>query len=157
LRLLRGASPAALIFFAVLAATLAIAVLVVRARSPDLALEVTRWKPCTRELSSMAEGEAGRVRITFFIRENEEHALVRIVDSEERTVRTLDADLALAAREKARYYWDGTDDEGETVRPGLYRLGVTLPAHDREMVWPRRIGVDRSQAPDDDALCEEPN
>ena len=153
----RGARLGAILFFVLLAATLAAAVLVVRARTPDLVLEVTRWKPCTRELSPARPGNPGRVRVTFFVRESDDHALVRIVDSAERTVRTLDADRPLVAEEKVRYYWDGSTDAGKRAPPGLYRLGVTLPAHDRVMVWPRRIGVDTEQRPDDEALCGEPN
>jgi hypothetical protein len=145
----------ALLFFGLLVATLVAAVLVVRARDPDLVLEVTRWNPCARELSSDGDGDGGRVRVTFFVRESDPDALVRIVDSREETVRTLDADIELIANEKVRYYWDGTTDAGDRVPGGLYRLGVTLPEHDREMIWPRRIGVDTDQDPDE--LCKEPN
>ena len=37
--------------------------------------------------------------------------------------------------------WDGLDDDGDPVEPGRYRLRVTLPEEDREMVFPRRLDV----------------
>lgn len=151
----RRVSLATALFFALLAASLVIAVLVVRARTPDLVLEVTGWTPCSRELSPALEGERGRVRVSFFVREADEAAQITIVDSRERTVRTLASARALAPDEEVSLTWDGRTDDGETAAPGLYRLGVELPSADREMIWPRRIGLDvRQQAGE---LCKEPN
>lgn len=143
------------LFFALIAASLVVAVLVVRARTPDLVLEVTGWTPCSRELSPALDGDRGRVRVTFFVREAEEAARITIVDSREETVRTLDAELALAEDEAVSFTWDGRTDSGETAPPGLYRLGVELPSEDREMIWPRRIGLGVAQQADE--LCEDPN
>jgi hypothetical protein len=143
----RGGRLGAVLLFSLLAVTLALAVLVVRARTPDLVLEVTGWKPCDRELNRDAQG-AGLVQVSFFVRESDDHARIRIVNKHERTVRILDADRRLHADEEVRFRWDGTDNAGHPVKPGLYRLGVTLPDHDREMVWPRRIGVETAQLPD---------
>ena len=143
------------VFFALFVATLIVAVLVVRARTPDLVLEVTAWTPCSRELSPALDGRRGRVRVTFFVREAEEAARITIVDSSEETVRTLDSALALAPEEEVSFTWDGRTDGGATAPAGLYRLGVELPSEDRMMVWPRRIGLDVAQQADE--LCEEPN
>lgn len=151
----RRFAPGTALFFALIAASLVIAVLVVRARSPDLVLEVTGWTPCSRELSPSLDGKRGRVRVTFFVREADEAARITIVDAREKTVRTLDSELALAAQEEVSFTWDGRTDDGAIAAPGLYRLGVTLPSEDREMVWPRRIGLDVPQQADE--LCQEPN
>ena len=118
------------LFFALLAATLIAAVLVVRARTPDLVLEV-------RHQPELLTGEDAR--ITFFVRESDDHARVAIVDGHEDVVRTLDADVELSADEEVTYEWDRSTDDGGVAPPGRYRLLVELPSEDREMVWPRRM------------------
>jgi hypothetical protein len=123
-------SPGAALFFALLGITLVMAVLVVRARTPDLMLEVTH------QPSTLTGADA---RISFFVRESDEHARVAIVDGREDTVRTLDDDVALDAGEEVTYEWDRSTDAGAEAPPGRYRLEVALPSRDREMVWPRRM------------------
>lgn len=127
-------SLATALFFTLLVATIVTVVLVVRARTPDLVLEVTHPKGF-----EVLSGED--VGISFFVREADGHARVAIVDSHEDTVRTLDADVALAAGEKVRYRWDGSTDDGARAPAGRYRLLVDLPSEDREMIWPRRIAL----------------
>jgi hypothetical protein len=131
----------AALFFCALAATLLTAVLVVRARTPDLVLEVR--KPPADNPAEFTPGgpPPDEVPITFFVREDDGHALVGIVDSHEDLVRTLDSDVALAKHRRVTYAWDGRTDSGEIAKPGRYRLLVELPSEDREMIWPRRITV----------------
>ncbi len=133
------------VFFALLAATLAVAVLVVRERDPDLALEVTSGLRQAQELDSVGPQGPREVEFTFFVREDENGARVAIVDSHEDVVRTLDHDVELAAGEEVSYAWDGRTDAGELAPSGRYRLLVELPGADREMVWPRRITLGPSQ------------
>jgi hypothetical protein len=123
-------SAGAALFFALLGITLVMAVLVVRARTPDLMLEVTH------QPSTLTGDEA---RISFFVREGDDHARVAIVDSHEDTVRTLDDDVELEAGEEVSYEWDRSTDAGTEAPPGRYRLEVALPSQDREMIWPRRM------------------
>ena len=130
------------LFFVLLAATLVTAVLVVRARTPDLVLEVT--EPGANEnvsFSPIGGPPPHDIELTFFVREADDHALVAIVDSHEQIVRTLDSDVALEKREPVTYVWDGRNDAGDFATPGRYRLRVDLPGADREMVWPRRFTV----------------
>jgi hypothetical protein len=139
--LARRVSLGAALFSCMLVATMVGAVLVVRARTPDLVLEVTDPKP-----SDPAEFRPGgpppnEVPITFFVRESDGHALVGIVDSHENLVRTLDGDVALAKGEPVTYTWDGRTDAGGPAPPARYRLLVELPSEDREMIWPRRITI----------------
>jgi hypothetical protein len=136
----------AALFFAVLIATSAVAVLVVRARTPDLVLEVTKQCPppaladnCSPEFDPGGKPRARALEIVFFVRDSDPHAFVRVVDSHEDTVRTLDADVALEADREVTYVWDGRTDAGTIAPPGRYRLGVELPDEDRDMIWPRRI------------------
>ena len=131
----------AALFCCLLAATLVVSVLVVRARTPDLVLEVTQ--PDRNEQASLRVGGPGpeEALITFFVREDDGRALVGIVASPEDLVRTLEADVPLAEREPVTYVWDGRGDDGGAVPPGRYRLLVELPSEDRKMIWPRRIIV----------------
>ena len=132
----------AAVFVALLAITCALAVFVVRSRSPDLVLEVCAPNP-DRELTFSPEATSGprKARLDFFVRESDPEARVSIVDSEEVIVRTLDDSVALEAGEDSRvtYDWDGRTDSGAFVPDGRYRLRVDLPEHDREMIWPKRL------------------
>lgn len=135
-------SPGALLFFALLGVTLVVAALVVRARTPDLALEVVELSPRELTLSEAAGG--GGTRIAFFVRLEEPRAEVSIVDPEPRTVRTLDPAVALEQGRIESYRWDGRTDAGHPAPPGRYRLRVRLPEHDRDMIWPRAIILERA-------------
>ena len=132
-------SAATALFFGLLVVSLLIAVLVVRARTPDLVLEVTDGVP--GELHPVGPLGPRERTLTFFVRESDDDATVAIVDSEEDIVRTLDQGVALSAGEQVSYSWDGRGDTGELVPAGRYRLLVELPSADREMVWPRRISL----------------
>jgi len=136
----RRVSTGAALFFVLLAASLACAVLVVRARTPDLVLEVTK-PPASPPAQFYPPGGPlpHRVRIEFFVRESDPAALVAIVDRHEQIVRTLDSAVALSVRRPVSYTWNGRTDGGALAPPGRYRLRVDLPSHDREMIWPRRI------------------
>ncbi len=130
------------LFFALLAATLITAILVVRGRTPDLVLEVT--DPGAAEdvvFSPIGGPPPHQVTITFFVREADDDALVGIVDRREQLIRTLDSDVELEERESVTYVWDGRTDAGDFATAGRYRLRVDLPGADREMVWPRRFTV----------------
>jgi hypothetical protein len=131
----------ATLFLVVLAVTLATAVLVVRARDPDLALEASR---VAREF----DPDEGPIGIEFLVRESEPDAFVGIVDEEGDPVRTLDSDAELEEGDEVAYSWDGTDDTGAIVAPESYFLRVDLPSRDRDMVWPRRIRVLPASDPD---------
>jgi L-cysteine desulfidase len=131
----------AVLFLCALAATLFTAVIVVRARTPDLVLEVV--EPTADDPAEFSPGgpPPDDVRIRFFVRESDGDALVGIVDSHENIVRTLDSDVALSEGQQVTYTWDGRTDDGGFAPAGRYRLLVELPSEDREMIWPRRITV----------------
>lgn len=138
----RAVSLSTALFFALLAATLVTAILVVRARTPDLVLEVLE-PPASENVAFSPIGglPPHQIQITFFVREADDAARVAIVDAGEQVVRTLDASVALEERERVTYVWDGRNDDGDFVVPGRYRLRVDLPDGDREMIWPRRFTV----------------
>ena len=118
---------------ALLVASLILSVLVYRARSPDLALEVTRLPSQFRPPGA---------EISFFVRVDSDEGKVEIVGRDQVVARTLAPSIALEAGEPVTCVWDGQDDEGAKVEPGRYRLRVTLADEDREMVFPRRIDVE---------------
>jgi hypothetical protein len=131
------------LFFALLVATLVCAVLVVRARSPDLVLEVTEIEPQGRVIAPDQGQEPDAAEFHFFVRESDPAARVEIVDSHEDAVAVLDSQVALEADEETSYTWNGLGDAGAPVPSGRYRLRVVLPERDREMVWPQRVTVVR--------------
>ena len=142
------------LFGVLLAASLIAAVLVVRARDPDLALEVTKRacepEPCVgRTNTTFAfDPQSQSALITFFVREDDSEAFVGIVDEDEDVVRTLDAAAELEEDQEVTYRWDGRDDAGSVVAPRSYFLRVELPSADRDMTWPRRVKVVRSEEPE---------
>lgn len=119
-----------------LAASLIVAVIVFRERTPDLALEVLRMN---RNLP-----REGIAEIEFFTRFDEEDATIEIVGRNKVTARTLADGIALRRDEVMRCVWDATEDDGGLAAPGRYRLRVVLPGADRDMIFPRRLRVDES-------------
>jgi hypothetical protein len=120
------------------AASAATAAVVLHARSPKLALEVTRFD---REISPGCRCREGVAHIRFFVRESDPHATVEIVGPDLRPVRTL-ATGPLAANHPVSFTWNGRTDAGALPDPGdRYRLRVLLPDRDRDMVYPRRISL----------------
>jgi hypothetical protein len=142
------------LFGVLLAASLIAAVLVVRARDPDLALEVTERacepEPCVGRTGQTFAFDPQRqsALMTFFVREDEADAFVAIVGENDRPVRTLDAGAEFEEDEEVTYRWDGRDDAGNFVAPASYFLHVDLPDRDRDMTWPRRIRVVPSTLPE---------
>ncbi|MGI9021477.1 MAG: FlgD immunoglobulin-like domain containing protein [Solirubrobacterales bacterium] len=139
-------SRATILFAILFAGGLAASVLVLASRTPDLVLEVRRLpgviSPNDDDLCDTAE-------ITFFVREDDSNAAVTIVGKNLALVRTLDAGASLEANKPVTYRWDGTDDAGGPAPVGRYRLRVELPASDRDMVFPRRMNLNRPPPRDD--------
>jgi hypothetical protein len=136
------------VLFAVLfAAALATAVLVLATRTPDLVLEVRRLPSV---LTPNGDGVRDKAEITFLVREDDPHASVSIVGKDLVLIKTLDDDVALEAEKPVTYLWDGTDDAGDPAPVGRYRLRVELPDRDRDMVFPRRMGLNRPPPHEDE-------
>lgn len=124
----------AIALIGLLAVSLVLGILVYRARTPDLALEVTSF-PKTF-------GDRAFAEIVFFVRLPDEDAKVEIVGRDQVVTRTLADSIALDSDQRVRCLWDGLDDEGEDAPPGRYRLRVTLPSEGREMVFPKRLDIE---------------
>jgi len=130
----------AALFFALLALSCALAVVVVRSRTPDLVLEVCAPNPDSAlTFAPGAVNGPSVAKLDFFVRESDPAARVTIINGQREVVRTLDESVALEAGKRVKYDWDGRDDDGDYVKEGRYRLRVELPERGRDMVWPRRL------------------
>ncbi len=119
------------LFGALLIATAVTAAVVVHARTPDLALEVTHL---THKISPQGGGKYGAAHLSFFVRESDPDATVEIVGPNLRLVRTLYRG-PLAANEVVSYTWNGRNESGAIPNPNhRFRLRVILPSRDRDMV-----------------------
>jgi hypothetical protein len=145
----------AALFVALLVASAVVAAVVVHARTPDLALQVTGFTSeiCPQGSRNACERVARnrhprgrnrihrRARISFYVRESDAHATVEIVGPDLKAIRTLYAGPLLANRQVS-YVWNGRNSSGGLVSPrDRYRLRVVLPSRDRDMIYPRRISV----------------
>lgn len=131
------------LFGALLVASVVVAAIVLEARSPDLAIKVTRL---TKEINPTGPPKGRVAHIRFFVRESDPDATVEIVGPELRPVRTL-ARMPLVANEQVSFRWNGRTNSGALADPeDRYRLRVLLPNRDRDMVYPRRISL-RPAAP----------
>lgn len=126
------------LFVALAVASVVVAATVLHARSPDLAIQVTRF---TKEINPTGGGPERLAHIRFFVRESDPDATVEIVGPDLRLVRTLTR-RPLAANEPVSFSWNGRTDSGALADPeDRYRLRVLLPNRDRDMVYPRRISL----------------
>lgn len=126
------------LFAALLVASVVVAGAVLHARSPDLAIEVTRF---TREINPGGDGKDRVAHIRFFVRESDPDATVEIVGPNLKLIRVLSR-RPLVANEPVSFTWDGRTSDGVLADPeDRYRLRVLLPNRDRDMVYPRRISL----------------
>ena len=126
------------LFVALVVASVIVAATVLHARSPDLAIQVTRF---TKEINPRGSGKDRVAHIRFFVRESDPDATVEIVGPHLRLIRTL-ARGPLVANEPVSFKWNGRTSSGALADPEVrYRLRVLLPNRDRDMVYPRRISV----------------
>ena len=124
------------LFIGVLVASVVLAAVVVRARTPNLALEVTHF---TDHISPNGDGHRDAAHFRFFVREGDPDATVEIVNVQLDVIRTL-ATGPLDANQPVSLRWNGRTDSGALADPARrYQLRVILPSHDRDMLFPRLI------------------
>jgi hypothetical protein len=133
-------SRAAVLFTVIFAAALAATVLVLGSRTTELVLEVTRLP---KSFSPNGDDFRDKAEIRFLVRVDEPAAEVLVVGRDLEPIRTLGEDVALRRDEPVTYLWDARTDDGRPAPVGRYRLRVILPSHDRDMVWPRRVDLER--------------
>ena len=127
------------LFIGLLVASVLTTAGVLRARTPDLALQVTHF---TTKISPQGQGPKRLPRVArmrFFVRESDPDATVQIVGPNEKVVRTLYRGPLVADR-PVSFTWNGRNREGALPNPHhRYRLRVILPGSDRDMAYPQRI------------------
>jgi hypothetical protein len=126
------------LFCALVVATVVAAAVVVHARTPDLALQVTH---ITHRISPQGGGGYRAAHISFFVRYGDPDATVEIVGPNLKPIKTLYRG-PLAADRPVSFTWNGRTPAGAVPNPDhRYRLRVILPGSDRDMVYPRRIDI----------------
>jgi hypothetical protein len=122
----------AALFALVAVASLVTGAIVLYAKTPKLALEVTRL-----DEKLVPNGPPGhRVsHIRFFVRYGDPHARVTIVGQGLNPARTLAGNVALRANRPVSYTWNGRTDSGTVAPKGHYALRVNLPDRGRNMRW----------------------
>jgi hypothetical protein len=120
---------AVLLFVVVVAAALVSLALIQEARQRgevlDLVEATDSFSPRARE----------RARIEWRQRESSDDAVVQIIDTGGRPVRTLVDGGTLEGDDRQQVFlWNGRTDSGELAPPGLYRVEIVLPDEDRDIV-----------------------
>jgi hypothetical protein len=120
---------AVLLFVVVVAAALVSLALIQEARQRgevlDLVEATDSFSPRARE----------RARIEWRQRESSDDAVVQIIDTGGRPVRTLVDGGTLEGYDRQQVFlWNGRTDSGELAPPGLYRVEIVLPDEDRDIV-----------------------
>lgn len=138
----RGAG--AFLLCALLAASFLTAGTVLRAKTPNLALEVERLSTCPSGTDQsrpscllLTPGGARHVvaRIRLFVRYSDSNATIEIVGAGLRPARTLARGVRLVADRPVSYRWNGRTDAGGIAPPGVYAVRVDLPGPGRDMLW----------------------
>jgi hypothetical protein len=87
------------------------------------------------------DGRFDRARATFDLKRSDDVS-VTVIDRAGDDIRRLVDARRLAARQRIRVAWDGTDAAGRTVADGIYRFRVNLRRQNRAVVLPRNVRKD---------------
>ena len=116
---------------AVLIAALASLAVIQEARQRGEVLDLVEVSP--RAISPPGRDE--RVRIEWRQRRTSDDAVVQIVTSAERPVRTLlDGGTLVGDDTEQVFHWDGRRDSGRIVDPGHYWVRIVLRDQDRDII-----------------------
>ena len=116
---------------AVLAAAIASLAVIQEARQRGEVLDLVEVSP--RGISPSEPRE--RVRIDWRQRRTSDDAVVEIVTSADRSVRTLlDGGTLTGGDTEQVFHWDGRRDSGRVVAPGHYWVRIVLRDQDRDII-----------------------
>jgi N,N-dimethylformamidase beta subunit-like protein len=87
------------------------------------------------------DGRFDRATVRFEIRKRGRASLA-VVDADGDAIKTLIDDDTFLPYHEIRARWDGTNDDGERVRDGIYRYRITLPDQGRNLVMPDSVRLD---------------
>jgi hypothetical protein len=120
---------AAVLFIAVVVAALVSLALIQEARQRGEVLDLVE------ATDSFAPRAGESARIEWRQRETSDDALVEIIDTGGRPVRTLlDRGTLEGDDSQQVFHWNGRTDAGALAPPGLYRVEIVLPDADRDIV-----------------------
>jgi hypothetical protein len=120
---------AAVLFIAVVVAALVSLALIQEARQRGEVLDLVE------ATDSFAPRAGESARIAWRQRETGDDALVEIIDTGGRPVRTLlDRGTLEGDDSQQVFHWNGRTDSGALAPPGLYRVEIVIPDADRDIV-----------------------
>jgi FlgD Ig-like domain len=120
---------AGLLFGAVVVAALVSLALIQEARQRGEVLDLVE------ATNSFIPGDGEKARIEWRQRESSDDAVVRIIDADDRPVRTLLDGGSLEGGDREQVFrWNGRTDAGGVAPPGVYRVEIVLPDDDRDIV-----------------------
>ncbi|HEV2060351.1 MAG TPA: N,N-dimethylformamidase beta subunit family domain-containing protein [Solirubrobacteraceae bacterium] len=94
----------------------------------------------TEVFSPNRDGRKDRMRMSFFLKRTDD-VTATVVNRDGDEIRVL-AERPLAAGERMRLVWDGTDARGRPVPDGVYRVRLNLRREGRAVLIPRNIDKD---------------
>jgi hypothetical protein len=122
---------AGVLLAAVLAAALASLAVIQEARQRGEVLDLVQVRP--RGISPPGPGQ--RLTIEWRQRRTSDDAVVQVVTSADRPVRTLlDGGTLVGDDTEQVFHWDGTRDSGRVVDPGRYWVRIVLRDQDRDII-----------------------
>ena len=140
----RRGGAGAVLLCVLLAASFVTAGAVLRAKTPNLALEVERLSTCPAGADQsrpsclvLTPGGTSHavLRIRLFVRYSDSNATIEIVGAGLNPARTLARGVRLVADRPVSYRWNGRTDVGGLAPPGVYAVRVDLPGPGRNMLW----------------------
>jgi hypothetical protein len=144
----------AALFVALVAASFAVAAIVLHGKTSKLELEVrtlTRcFTPPHRGPLAQRECELRKsqrvpdvARVSFSVRESVPSATVELLGGDPRYHRTFIANRPLVANRTYSFRWTGRDDAGHLAPAGVYRLRVDMHSLGRNIIYPPTIRLVR--------------
>ena len=115
---------------------------------------ITRFAAKPTNFSPNGDGYRDRIEVGFNLTEPAQ-VTFSVVDSEGNEVRRIVDEKRLAGDVKYRFRWDGTDEAGEPVPDGTYRMRVVRRSESRVINSFKEIKVDR-QPPRVELVSAEP-
>jgi hypothetical protein len=152
---LRLRHPSGAILFAVLTAvSVAVAAVVLHAKTSKLELEVRtltrcfepppRGAPAQRPCQVPASRAVPKVaRVRFYVRDSVPAATVELLGADPRHHRTFLSGKPLVAGRTYSFVWTGRADGGGRAPAGKYRLRVGMPALGRNIIYPPPVRLVR--------------
>jgi hypothetical protein len=144
----------AVLFVALIVATVVVAAVVVHGKTPNLELQVTKLTRCFtpphhgplvkhRCSSERSKPVPSTARFAFSVRDSVPAATVELLGGNPRYHRTFLASRPLVAGRTYSFRWTGRDDNGRPAPAGIYRLRVNMPSLGRNIVYPPPVRLVR--------------